>query len=123
MSAQTFGLFTYTVYGNSITITDYPISATGVVEIPSTIDGKSVTKIGDSAFAGCVSIVSVDIPAGVTSIGQYTFYGCSSLTGVDIPAGVTSIGQYTFYGCSSLTSVVIPASAVLFKFGAIVEGS
>ncbi|MDG1301116.1 MAG: hypothetical protein P8R37_05960, partial [Opitutae bacterium] len=57
-SAATFGLYTYTVNpdGVSVTITDYPTSATGAtgaIEIPATIDGRSVTQLGNLAFANC----------------------------------------------------------------------
>jgi hypothetical protein len=50
LSVATSGLFTYTDNGTSITITDYPANSGGAVEIPSTIIGKQVTSIGDSAF-------------------------------------------------------------------------
>ena len=54
--ADTFGLFTYTDNGTSITITDYPSSATGAVVIPAKIPpdtGKPVTSIGNYAFYNC----------------------------------------------------------------------
>jgi hypothetical protein len=72
-----------------------------------TISG-SVTSIGESAFSGCSSLAGVTIPGGVTVIGKLAFADCKSLTSVSIPAGVTNIGESTFNGCASLTSVVIP---------------
>lgn len=84
-------------------------SARGDYVIPS-----GVTRIGDSAFAGCSSLTSITIPAGVISIGSYAFSGCSSLTSLTIPDGVTSIGRYVFEDCSSLTSLTIPASVTGF---------
>ena len=71
--------------------------------IPGVIEGTKVVGIGNSAFAGCSSLISVVISEGVTSIGKYAFSGCSSLTSVVIPDSVTSIGGYAFEGCSSLT--------------------
>ncbi len=39
-----------------------------------------VTEIGDKAFEGCTSLVSVCIPASVTEIGKRAFEGCTALT-------------------------------------------
>jgi hypothetical protein len=133
LSADTFGNFTYTDNGSFITITDYPTSATGAVEVPAVINGKPVTTIGSTAFYGCSSLTGITMPSSVTSIkngafsgcsgltnitisnsvtsiGSSAFYGCSSLTSITIPSGVTAIGSETFYGCSSLTSITVPNS-------------
>ena len=66
--------------------------------------------IGVSAFEGCISLTSVNIPSSVTEIGVNAFKYCSSLTSVNIPSSVTEIGGSAFYSCSSLTSVNIPSS-------------
>ena len=75
------------------------------VDIPN-----SVMSIGNSVFRNCSNLISVNISSCVTSIGNNAFYGCSSLTSVTIPNSVTSIGNYAFYNCESLTSVTIPNS-------------
>ena len=73
---------------------------------------NSVTSIGGGAFGSCSSLISINIPVSVTSIGRSTFSGCRSLTSINIPQNVTSIGDEAFYGCSSLTSVIIPNSVI-----------
>ena len=78
---------------------------------------KSVTIIGDFAFAGCSGLTSVNIPNSVTSIGGSAFSGCSGLTRVTIPNSVTSIGGSAFSGCSGLTSVNIPHSVTVINDG------
>ena len=93
----------------TIEITKYNGSADHLA-IPATLDGKTVTAIGDYAFARCYSLTSVSIPDSVTSIGDGAFYCCSSLTSVSIPDSVTAIESWAFYACSSLTSVSIPNS-------------
>ena len=87
-SAKTYGLYTYSVNadGVSVTITDYPTNVTGALEIPTTIDGRSVTSIGPSAFWYCTGLTSITIPNSVTSIGNYAFVVCQSLTSITMCA-------------------------------------
>ncbi len=101
--------FDYTTNAdNTLTITYYYWSG-GNVTIPASINGLTVTSIGEEAFDYCRTLTSVTIPASVTNIGTNAFYGCSSLVSVTIPASVISIGDYAFYGCG-LTNVMIPGS-------------
>ena len=78
----------------------------------------SVTSIGDSAFRNCGSLTSVVIGDSVTSIDGRAFYNCSSLTSIEIPDSVTSIGGSAFSNCSSLTSIEIPDSVTSIGSGA-----
>ena len=73
--------YTYQVNedGNSVTVTDY-IGTDSDIEIPSEIDGKSVTSIGYWGFSGCDSLTGVTIPASVTRIGDYVFLESNNLT-------------------------------------------
>ena len=71
--------------------------------------------IGVSAFEGCISLTSVNIPSSVTEIGVNAFKYCSSLTSVNIPSSVTEIGGSAFYSCRYLKSVNIPSSVTLIE--------
>ncbi|MBO7720982.1 MAG: leucine-rich repeat protein [Kiritimatiellae bacterium] len=87
---------------------------TGAVTIPSTLGGKPVTSIGDSAFLGCSGLTSVTVPESVTKFDRSAFYGCTGLASVTIPASVTLIGDYAFYNCTAMTDVYChPAPASL----------
>ena len=113
-----------------------PAGITGTLSIPN-----SVTSIGNYAFYGCSSLISITIPSSVTSIGREAFRGtgitgtltipssvtsigdgaffmCSALTSITIPSSVTSIGNDEFYGCSALTSITIPSSVTSIGIGA-----
>jgi len=101
---------TYTTTDGKVTITDCDEIASGVMVIPDTIEGKSVTSIGIWAFQYCENLTSITIPDGVTGIGVSAFSFCTSLTSITIGNGVTSIGEDAFFRCRSLESITIPDS-------------
>lgn len=75
----------------------------GKVVIPA-----SVTEIGNSAFAYCDSIGTVELSEGLITIGDYAFNQLAyNLTTIDIPDSVTSIGNYAFGSCYELKTVHI----------------
>lgn len=102
--------FTVNSTGETITgLTDTGKTQTELV-IPYKINGVKITAVETSAFQGCASLKSINIPDSVTDIGHAAFEGCTSLTSINIPNSVTSIGGYAFNICSSLTSINIPNS-------------
>lgn len=97
--AATSGDFEYNVLSEedkTCEITKYAGSATAL-DIPSKIDGYTVTSIGEDAFWNCTSLTSVTIPDSVTRIDYSAFASCTSLTSVTIPDSVTSMGRSVFY--------------------------
>ena len=102
---------TFTPNGSTeYSVSDCDPSASGILDIPNTYNGKPVTSVGQYAFQGCSSLTSISIPNSVASIGDYAFYACTSLSNITIPGSVTSMGIGAFYNCSSLTSIAIPNS-------------
>jgi hypothetical protein len=109
--------FTWITNNGTITITGYTGSG-GLVIIPETINGLSVTHIGDQAFAYSAKLTNVSIGNNVTNIGISAFRTCTNLVGVTIPDSVTLIGSTAFYECASLTSVAISAEVNTIGDGA-----
>ncbi len=105
--AESFDMFTYTIFGGKVTITGCDGNVSGEIIIPSEIEGYPVVGIGDNAFQYCENLSGVTIPDSVTSIGEDAFYDCENLTSITIPDSVTSIGEDAFRYCTSLTSVTI----------------
>ncbi|MEO1836397.1 MAG: leucine-rich repeat domain-containing protein [Akkermansiaceae bacterium] len=101
----------WTEDGDQVTITDCDEAATGLLVIPSIIEGKSVVSIAPNAFRSCTSLTNITIPDGVPSIDCNTFSDCNSLTSITIPTSVTDIGQWAFSGCSTLARITITGSA------------
>ena len=66
------------------------------------IISKRVTTIGASAFQGCSSIVSINIPDKLTSISERTFQDCTNMIFITIPSSVKEIGPLAFFNCKSL---------------------
>ncbi len=119
------GVITYFAYASSDPIRN--------LEIPATINGITVTGIGNEVFKGC-QLESVVIPGTVTSLGTNAFYNnplsggvtfsgpsqlttigkaafqnCTGMTSFDIPSTVHTISDSAFYSCVNMTSVVIPS--------------
>ena len=75
------------------------------IVIPATYNNMLVTSIGESAFGGCTSLISIEIPDFVTSIGARAFNNCRSLASITIPNSITSIGNNAFNNCYALIEV------------------
>lgn len=112
-------------------IVKYTGSATALI-IPSSLDGKKVTAIGNfavsgnktitsvvipegvtliggNAFSSCVNIKSLSLPQTVSTLGGSCFALCDSLESVDLPDSITSVGDFAFNSCDALTRVKLPS--------------
>ena len=94
--------FEYSLTDSGAVITKY-IGSLDTVHVPSSIDGRPVTKILEYAFSE-TNVKSVVLPDSVTELDWFAFYKCPFLEKVYIPESVTSIGYGAFDYCSgSLT--------------------
>ncbi len=97
------------------------------IVVPSWLDGRQMTAIGDGytelfagssprrveildgitqinriAFSGCESIQEVSLPDTCVEIGEEAFASCANLEKITLPSGLEKIGEKAFYQCESL---------------------
>lgn len=102
LNPQTFGDFEYSVIDGSATIL-YCTSTDYLVNVPSEIDGYTVTAIYQYAFEAC-SAGKIVIPDSVTTIGENAF--SSMLQYLELPGTLQSIeGEEQFLFCSQLREI------------------
>lgn len=108
-------LFSYYYSSNGLAVYQYDgYDKTGVLEIPETINGKTVTGIYKSAFSS-TKFSEIILPDTLTSIGDFAFSSCENLTGIEIPAAVTSIGDSIFSNCKGLTDISIASGNTSYQ--------
>lgn len=108
-----FGDYSYVLNESGITITAYVGNIKNMsvkLDLPDTLNGMTVTAIGEGAFSDYDSFNSVIIPETVKEIGEKAFYHCNALTSVTIPNGVEIIDSMAFAFCPRLDNVFIPRS-------------
>ncbi|MBE6647786.1 MAG: hypothetical protein E7611_09170, partial [Ruminococcaceae bacterium] len=77
------------------------------VYIPAT-----VTHIGDYAFDYCENLINFvfEEESNLQSIGAYSFASCERLSHIVLPEGLTTIPGDAFFSCGSLRSITLPSS-------------
>jgi hypothetical protein len=88
----------------------YDFESNGIYYTITSDDDKTVeVTTGDTDYSGDVVIPETvtysDAKYSVNSIIEYAFYGCISLMSVELPASMTSIGDRAFLDCTSLKTV------------------
>ncbi len=85
----------------------------GVLTIPSEINGITISAIVEGAFINNTDITAVFIPDTIASIGEKAFHGCENITSISIGSTVQSIGSEAFAGCDDLEEIIFPSSVKL----------
>lgn len=111
--------FAYTVENNYATIVDYG-GTSGEVDIPETLGGYVVNKIGSTAFRDykyydkiqgkTIYLSDVRIPSSVKEIGAFAFADNGFLSNVEFGSGLQKIGTSAFAGCTVLYDVALPSA-------------
>ena len=109
--------------------------------IPEEIDGKTVSSIGENAFAGNSRLKEVIFPTGLVYIKESAFsgvknmrkitftgsnlaeiqlkgfYECKALRSLELPDSVAVIGASAFEGCTSMSTIEISENSSLSSMG------
>ena len=96
------------------------------IEVPDTVEGVPVTKIGVSAFSwysvfdsmGYDPVKEVVLPDTVTEIGAGAFAYCWDLQSINMPAGLKAVEDKAFLQCDSLEELTLPDSVEKIGKGA-----
>lgn len=132
--------------GNALFISDFKKQASfTVLNVPSTINGKtvvgitengfentnvdhantiilpeSIVYVGDSTFKGSMDVI-FDIRGTLRSIGESTFEDCRMLDKVKLGDGIEKIPFMCFSGCSALKNIDIPTTVSVIEENAFEE--
>ena len=84
--------------------------------IPPTVVHKSqtyrITSIGESAFAGCTSLMSITLPNSLKTIEESAFKGCIGIRKIELPEGLKTIGDSAFKDCILIQSIDLPEGLI-----------
>lgn len=86
------------------TVTGY-VGAYDYLDIPATIDGKTVTGISAKCFMNCKYLTKITIPSTVTNIASNAFDGCSELVEIELPESLVKLNSFAFKNCVKLKNV------------------
>lgn len=114
LAAGTIGDFTWTLTGNTLTI-----SGSGAMEdftedapwlpyasqIQKVVFTGGVTYVAAFAFADYDTITEVDFGDAMYELGKRSFYSCDGLTALYMPASFKVFGEDSLRACSKLTEI------------------
>lgn len=103
------GDFEFEVRNGALVLIDYN-GKESAVNIPDSVEGKTVEVIGKGAFCENLSLISVTMGSGISCIEDEAFLGCSRLINVELSRNIRTIGVMSFANCSMLKTVVLPES-------------
>ncbi|MDE7100835.1 MAG: leucine-rich repeat domain-containing protein, partial [Anaeroplasmataceae bacterium] len=90
------------------------IGAYAFASVVEDSDGTSLSKVilpdslvslGEGAFKGCKTLVSINIPNSLETIESNTFADCKALKTVEGAANILSVGANAFSNCNALDSI------------------
>ena len=102
------GEFTFTVKGNTATVTGCTARGSTVV-VPATLGGKKVTAVAAGAFSG-LGMSTLVLPPELSTLESGAVRNCAALTDVYIFDRVMSMSDAAFTNCNALSTLRIGAA-------------
>ena len=81
------------------------------LQVPSSLGGFPVKKLGDYALANCRGITEIKLSDTITEIGDWSFLGCDSLIEIPLTERIQRIGRAPFSG-TGITSIALPVGVM-----------
>ena len=107
--------YTTDLLDGTIQLNGINFSVAGEFNIPSSVKGKIITEIGNSAFQYYSSLTEVVLPNTVTNIDSYAFNNCTNLSNVTIQkeeGSLINLGLSVFDNCASNLTITVPTNRV-----------
>ena len=83
----------------------------GCMSISKIMLPATIKYIEGEAFNGCKRLTTVNFEDGFScDIGQDMFKNCDNLEAIEIPNGVKYIGSNSFANCKKLSEITIPST-------------
>ena len=101
---STNGVFLYQLLYGHYEITGCAVACVKDLSIPSLINGRNVSRIGNEAFKG-QALTNVVLPETLSEIGSKAFDD-NLLTSIDIPNGLKRIGERAFADNQLITAKI-----------------
>ncbi len=109
------GDFTYSLLEDgTASITGYNGSLT-TFEIPDTLDGYTVSSIGEKAFYKNTGLIRVVFPSTITQIMESAFEGCTGMTELRLPIYIEFMDTRAFMNCDGITEIMVPKSLEFYR--------
>ncbi len=87
------------------------------ITVPSMIEGRVVSSIGDRAFSGQTRLREIQLPETIKHIGISAFENCTNIISMKIPDSVVEIEASAFKNNTRMSSIIFGASSSLKVVG------
>ena len=85
---------------------------TGCVSLSTVEIPQAISIIEDMVFKDCSALKTITLPSSVNTMGKQVFMNCAMLESINLSNSLQTIDEKAFYGCNAMKSIDIPASVI-----------